>query len=317
MELNTKVGIAKATKAYIELHEMSNSNIARISNVPKEHLGNILKGEFTYSAGKDKVGEIPEKYFFMLAEMVDFELTKRLWTIRETPQMQQTLEILEDARENAVTRVIIGETGCGKSHTLRLFKKHNPADVFSVIVGSEDTLTDLLYKVCTTLKVPVKGSKSSKIREIARNLEALRLNGRKPVLVFDECEYMKPAALCSIKEFYDYLDKKCSITLIGTKQLEQNIERLRNRDAKGIPQLYRRIKYGFRTLRPINRNFTNFLQDIKCKKLKTWLQHNCANYGELHDVLVPCMKEAERLEHPLDLQFVMMVLGLNAEKYVA
>jgi DNA transposition AAA+ family ATPase len=317
MDLKTKLGIAKATKAYIELHEMSNSNIARISTVPKEHLGNILKGEFTYSAGKDKVGEIPEKYFFMLAEMVDFELTKKLWTIRQTPQMTQTIEILEDARENAVTRVIIGETGCGKSQTLRLFKKHHPADVFSVIVGSEDTLTDLLYKVCTTLKVPVKGSKSSKIREIARALEALRLNGRKPVLVFDECEYMKPAALCSIKEFYDYLDKKCSITLIGTKQLEQNIERLRNRDAKGIPQLYRRIKYGFRTLRLIDRNFAEFLQDIKCKKLKTWLQHNCANYGELHDVLVPCMKEAERLEHPLDLQFVLMVLGLNAEKYIA
>jgi hypothetical protein len=29
------------------------------------------------------------------------------------------------------------------------------------------------------------------------------------------------------------------------------------------------------------------------------------------------MKEAERLEHPLDLQFVLMVLGLNAEKYIA
>lgn len=317
MDLKTKVGIAKAAKEYIELHEMSNSNIARIANVPKEHLGNILKGEFTYSAGKDKVGEIPEKYFYMLAEMVDFPLTKKLWTIRETPQMLQTLEILEDAQANAVTRVIIGATGSGKSLVLGLFKKQNPADVFSVIVGSEDTLTDLLYKVCTTLNVPVKGSKSSKIREIARNLEALRLNGRKPILVFDECEYMKPAALCSIKEFYDYLDKKCSITLIGTKQLEQNIERLRNRDAKGIPQLYRRIKYGFRELRPINRNFADFLQDIKCKKLKSWLQRNCANYGELHDVLVPCMKEAERLEHPLDLQFVLMVLGLNDDKSVA
>jgi type II secretory pathway predicted ATPase ExeA len=317
MDLKTKVSIAKAAKNYIELHEMSNSNIARISAVPKEHLGNILKGEFTYSAGVGKVGEIPDKYFFMLAEMVDFPLTKKFWTIRETPQMLQTLEILEDARENAVTRVIIGETGCGKSQTLRLFKKLNPADVFSVIVGSEDTLPDLLFKVCSTLNVPVRGSKSAKIREIARTLEALKLNGRKPILVFDECEYMKPAALCSIKEFYDFLDKKCSITLIGTKQLEQNIERLRNRDAKGIPQLYRRIKYGFRELRPINRNFTDFLQDIKCKKLKTWLQHNCANYGELHDVLVPSMKESERLEHPLDLQFVLMVLGLNADKGAA
>ena len=317
MDLNIKLSVVEATKKYIELHSMTQSNIARISTVPEAHLVNILKGEFTYSAGKDKTGNIPDKYFYMLAEMVDFQLQKKLWEFRQTPQMLQTLEILQDARENAVTRVIIGETGCGKSSTLSLFKKKHPADVFSVVVGSEDNLNDLLYKVCTTLRVPFKGSKSSKIREIARTLEALRLNGRKPTLIFDECEYMKPAALCSIKEFFDYLDKKCSITLIGTEQLKQNIERLRNRDAKGIPQLYRRIKYGFRQLRPVDRKFSNFLQEIKDIKLKTWLQRNCANYGELHDALVPCMKESERLEHPLTLPFVLMVLGLNANADVA
>lgn len=317
MDLNTKNNIAKATQDYIDTHSLSYTDINRLSGVPKEYLVSILKGDFTYSAGKDKTGDISEKYFTKLAEMVDYISSKKYWTIVQTAQMLQTLEILQDAREHAVTRVIIGETGCGKSSTLELFKKKHPAEVFSVVVGSEDTLNDLLFKVCDALKVPVTGSRSSKIRDIARALEALRLNGRKPILVFDECEYMKPAALCSIKEFYDYLDKKCSITLIGTKQLEQNIERLRNRDAKGIPQLYRRIKFGFRTLRPINRNFTDFLHDIKDTKLKTWLQHNCANYGELHDVLVPCIKEAERLEHPLTLQFVKIVLGLNNDNDAA
>ncbi|MCI2229552.1 AAA family ATPase [Polaribacter sp. MSW13] len=313
MDLNTKQQIAKATQKYIDTHSLTYSDVNRLAGVPKEYLVSILKGVFTYNAGKDKVGEIPEKYFSLLATMADYSNKKKYWHIRQTTQMLQTLEILQDARDNSVTRVIIGETGCGKSHTLNLFKKKHPAEVFTIVVGSEDTLNDLLYKVCTALKVPVKGSRSSKIREISRSLEALRLNGRKPILVFDECEYMKPAALCSIKEFYDYLDKKCSITLIGTEQLKQNIERLRNRDAKGIPQLYRRIKFGFRHLRPINRKFTDFLQEIKDKKLKVWLQQNCANYGELHDVLVPCIKESERLEHPLDLPFVLMVLGLHNE----
>jgi DNA transposition AAA+ family ATPase len=311
MDLTVKVGIAKATKEYIVLHEMTQSNIARIAAVPEAHLVNILKGEFTYSAGKDKVGDIPEKYFYMLAEMVDYELTKSLWEIRHTSQMLQTLEVLQDARENAVTRVIIGETGCGKSSTLELFRKKHPADVFVVVVGSEDTLTDLINKVCAVLRVPTIGSKSSKIREISRALVALRHNGRKPTLVFDESEYMKTSTLCMIKEFYDYLDKLCSLVLIGTQQFLSGIERLKNRDAKGIPQLYRRVKFGIRKLRPIDRNFAEFLEDIKDKKLITWLKRNCANYGELHDVLVPSMKEAERLEHPMTLSFVLMVLGLN------
>jgi hypothetical protein len=145
----------------------------------------------------------------------------------------------------------------------------------------------------------------------------LKENGRKPTLVFDETEYMRTAALCSIKEFFDYLLKKAAIVLIGTQQLVDNIEKLRKRDAKGIPQLYRRIKFGYRYLRPINRNFTDFLEDIKDKRLRDWLQDNCANYGELHDVLVPCFKESERLEHPLDLKFVLMVLGLNDDNDAA
>lgn len=317
MDLNIKVGIAKATKAYIELHSLTYTDVNRLAGVPKEYLVSILKGVFTYNAGKDKTGHIADKYFTGLAAMVDYSNQKKYWRIRETSQMLQTLEILQDARENSVTRVIIGETGCGKSKTLSLFKKKHPAEVFSVTVGSEDTIKDLLDKVCRVFKVPVKGSKSSKIREVSRAVQALKFNGRLPVLAFDESEYMRASALCSIKEFFDYLETICGLVLIGTAQLEENITRLRNRDSKGIPQLYRRIKFGFRRLRPINRNFADFLQDIKCKKLKTWLQHNCANYGELHDVLVPCMKESERLEHPMDLQFVLMVLGLNEGKVVA
>lgn len=311
MDLKTKKNIVEAANGYIENHGMTQSSTSTITTIPEAHLSNMLNGIFTYSAGKDKVGDIPIKYFYMLADLVDYEYEKKIWKIITTPQMLQTFEVLQDARDNAATRVIIGETGCGKSLVLSLFKKKHPTDVFSVVVGSEDNLNDLLNKVCRTLRVPIRGSKSSKIREISRALEFCKHGGGKPILVFDECEYMKTAALCSIKEFYDYLHKVCSITLIGTEQLKDSIERLKKRDAKGIPQLYRRIKFGFRTLRPINRNYTDFLTEINDKKLKVWLQHECTNYGELHDVLVPCMKEAERMNVPLTLPLVKMVLGLQ------
>lgn len=317
MDLTTKLKIAKSTRDYIEAHSLTYTDVHRLASVPKEYMVQIQKNIFTYNAGKDKQGDIPDKYFLSLGEMVSYDFIKKFWKIRNTPQMIETLAVLQDARETAVTRVVIGETGCGKSHTLGMFKKKNPADVFIVVVGSEDTLNDLINKVCRSLKVPVIGSRSSRIRETSRALVLLKHNGRKPTLVFDEAEYMKTSALCSIKEYFDYLLKMASIVLIGTHQLVDNIEKLRKRDAKGIPQLYRRIKFGYRYLRPINRNFTDFLEDIKDRKLKNWLKDNCANYGELHDVLMPCYKEAERLEHPLDLKFVLMVLGLNEESTVA
>ncbi|CAM1341798.1 AAA family ATPase [Tenacibaculum aestuarii] len=310
MKNTVKQAIASAVQNYIDLHDINQAIVSRRSNVPKEHLSNILKGVFTYNAGNDKVGDIPEKHFKSLAELVEYEIEKKLWATQPTDQLTQMLAILEEAKDEAFTRVIIGVTGSGKSKTIDLYKRKNPADVFSVKVGHTDTLKDLLWKVAEALRVPKRTQKSQQIRDISLTLKALWHKGRKPQLIFDESEYMKTSALCSIKEFYDHLDKYCSIVLIGTEQLIKEIDKLRRRDAKGIPQLYRRIKFGIRRLPTIDRTFSLFLKDVKDKKLVRWLQDNCANYGELHDVLVPSMLEADRLGQPLTLGLVKQVLNL-------
>lgn len=310
MKDSVKQGIAAAVQNYIDLHSINQAIVSRRSGVPKEHLSSILKGVYTYNAGKDKTGDIPQKHFKSLAELVEYEIERKLWRNRPTDQLTQMLAILEEAKEEAFTRVILGATGSGKSHVIELYKRKNPADVFSVKVGHTDTLKDLLWKVAEVLRVPKKTQRSVQIRDISLTLKALWHKGRKPQIIFDESEYMKPSALCSIKEFYDYLDKYCSIVLIGTEQLIKEIDKLRKKDTKGIPQLYRRIKFGIRRLPNIDRSFKLFLSEVKDKKLVIWLQNNCANYGELHDVLVPSMLEADRLGQPLTLGLVKQVLNL-------
>lgn len=311
MNLAIKQTIATQVKAYLDLHKLRQSDLSNKVGVPKEYLTSILRGIFTYDAGKGNVGDIPVKHFKKLADLVDFPLEKKYWKIRQTPQLTQMIAILEEAKAHAYTRLIIGETGSGKSHTLELYAKKNPASVFFVKVGSEDTLNILLDKVAKVLRVPLRRHKSQKIRDISMALEGLHLYGKKPQLIFDESEYLKVSALCSIKEFYDYLDKHCSIVLIGTNQLTDQIDKLRRKDAKGIPQLYRRIKFGIRRLPPIDKNFKEFLNDIEDKTLVRFLQRECANYGELHDVLVPCMREADRIGEPLTLNLVKKILNIQ------
>ena len=138
----------------------------------------------------------------------------------------------------------------------------------------------------------------------------MRLNGRNPIIIFDEAEYMKQATLCNIKEFHDHLNKKCGLVLIGTDQLLQKIEKLKKKNSAGMPQFYRRVKYGIRTLKSIDTRFNEFLKGIEDKALVKFLQRECDNYGELHDVLVPAMREAERTGEPLTEDFVRKVLNL-------
>jgi len=311
MENTTKKEIVKALIAYMSEHNMTQANVSDRSGVRREYVSIILKPEsnFMYStSGKD--GYIPARHFGALAELCGYKIDKVYWETQPTDQMVSILANLEEAKNQGSTAVIVGETGCGKSYTANLFASKHPLDTFIITVGSSDTLGDLIDKVCEKLKINVGKSKSTRLRWIGFKMRDLKHDGNKPMIIFDEAEYMKQAALCAIKELYDYLNEYCSIVLIGTDQLTANVEKLRRKNRAGIPQFFRRIKFGLRIAPNIDRRFEIFLNDFQAKPLRDFFQSNCDNYGELHDVLVPALREADRLKEPINIGLVRRVLNL-------
>lgn len=311
MNNSTKQQIASALNTYIDKYQLTQADIARKANVRQEYLVSILKNEFTYNAGK-KQGLIPDKYFNQLAQLIGFSTKKVYWQNRPTPQLTTALAILDEAKQFGYTRLIIGETGCGKTQSIDLFTRANPKDTYVVTVGSSDNLSDLIDKIIDSLNITTGKTKSKKLRDIASKLRALRDEGLQPQIIFDESEYMKQPALCAMKELYDALNQLCSIVMMGTMQLVENLNRLRKRNKNGIPQFYRRVKFGIRILPRVDTSFKLFLNDIEDKELIRFLQKNCENYGELHDVLVPCLREADRLDTTINLGLVKQVLNLQS-----
>ncbi len=310
MDKTNKLAIAAKVREYINTYELTQSDVAIKANVPKEYMVSILKNVFTYSAGK-KQGDIPVKYFKQLAQYVGYSTQKVFWVNRPTPQLTTALAILSEAKEYGYTRIIIGETGWGKTHAIDLFARKNPTTVFKITVGSSDNLSDLIDKIVESLNITTGKTKSKRLRDIAKKLKTLRDEGFEPQIIFDEAEYMKQPALCAMKELYDALNKLCSIILIGTEQLTDNLDKLRKRNKNGIPQFYRRVKFGIRKLPSLDRSFKLFTEDIKDKALVKFLRQNCDNYGELHDVLVPCLREADRLGVDINLDLVKQVLNIS------
>jgi len=303
--IQQKQQITEALNDYIITHNISANEIVKRSGVNESYISSIRNGETTVCKS-----EIKDKWYNTIADFIGLKLTKEYWQMQETPQLMRMLSTLEDAKENGQTNIIIGETGCGKSYISDLFLRANPVDTFKIVVGSLDTIGDLLDKVIDILKIATPKTKSKKIGEIAKRLKQLKLEGHKPHLIFDECEYMKQPALCSMKELYDALIGICGITLIGTSQLIDNLDKLRKKNRSGIPQFYRRVKFGIRELPTIDRSYTMFLESITDKNLRNFLKQQCDNYGELHDVLVPAMKEAERTGNELTEDFVRTILGM-------
>ncbi len=310
MKKETKKQIIEELEKYLTLHDMSANVFARKSGVNSAIISNVRAGKTTLQAGGGKEVEIADKYYELIAEAIGSELEKSYWDVVPTVQMQRIIATLEDAKEYGYTNVIIGETGCGKSFVCNLFARKNPMDLFLITVGSSDNISDLLDKLIEQLKITTAKTKSKKIQEIVTYLRELKFNGYKPMVIFDEAEYMKQPALCAMKELYDNLNGVCSIILVGTNQLTRNLDRLRKKNKDGIPQLYRRIKFGIRQLPAIDRTFKQFLNSLNDTNLIKFLRDNCDNYGELHDVLVPAMREADRIGEHLTENFVRTVLNL-------
>lgn len=314
MENNLKKQISEAAESYMAKHNMSQADLAKNSGVNAAYLIAMQKGEFSITSADGKTTtNISDKWFLKLADCIGFEVEKNYWETRATPQLIRMLAALEDAKKYGYTRLLIGETGCGKSFVLDRFWRVNPHDTFIVVVGSSDNIGDLIDKVLDALKLPYLKTKSQKLRSISAKMKEMSLRGYSPTICFDECEFMKQPALCAMKELHDALNEYCSIIMSGTEQFLRNIEILRKKNKPGIPQFWRRIKFGVIVLPEIDRKFDDFLNGVE-PGLKTFLRANCDNYGELHDVMVPALREAERLGEPLTESLVRKMLNMPEQK---
>lgn len=305
MTPTTKKQIVTALEKYLAQHTMSANVFVEKSNVNEAYISGMRNG--TYLVGKT---EIAPKWFEMVADQIGFELKKSYWHTVPTPQFSNQLSVLEDAREFGYTNVIIGETGSGKTFTAETFVKAYPQHSFMIKVGSSDNLSDLIDKILDQAKIPTAKTKSKNINGIVNFMKKLKFEGHKPTLVLDECEYMKIPTLCMMKELYDGLIGHCAIVMIGTDEFLDNLNKLTKRKKAGIRQFYRRVKFSIRSLPSINRNFDGFLDQVQDKALVRFLRANCDNYGELHDAMVPAMREADRTGQPLTENFVRKVLNM-------
>jgi DNA transposition AAA+ family ATPase len=306
----TKKQIMDELDAWMLKHNLSAGKVAERAGLNPSYLSLMRSGKYSMPVGDNQV-EIADKYFISIAELIGKKLKKEYWSTVATGQMLRIIATLEDARENGLTNVLIGETGSGKTYVADIFAAKYPTDTFKITVSSQDNIADLLEKTCERIGIATEKSKSKTLRAIGKKLKGMKAEGMRPVLMFDEAEYMKQPSLCNMKELYDALNGICSIILLGTDQLMRHIDKLRKKNRDGIPQLYRRIKYGIIYLPSIDRTFKQFTEGLGNDVAK-FVRTNCDNYGELHDVLVPAFRESDRTGEEVTENMIRRMLNMPA-----
>lgn len=290
MTQDEKKSIMIAARTYMDEKNISQNALCARAGVNVGYMVNMMKGDFTFSSTK-----IKDIYFQKLAHAIGFTLKKEYWPMVETPQMRDIYAALLDAKEDSKTRMIIGETGCGKTYTLNRFAGDYPKGTYVVTCSRLDRQNDLIRKIQVAIEKDFRGTGSQRIDQISVELSRRYDNGVKPILIFDEAEYLTISGLLGVKTIYDYLKDMCGIVFIGTEDLLNNLEKTLHKT--GMKQFFSRFKAGKRIVRAIDReDYSLFLDGHGFEKeLVEDLQGQATNYRELADYLVPALKDADRM----------------------
>lgn len=302
MNTDEKALIVNAAREYMQAHGLSQGELADLANINESYMSLMMNGKYFANAGKASQVELADKYFVALADAVGFQTGKVYWQTERTIQYMQVLSALADAKrmQTSPLLTLIGEAGAGKTLAKEKFVLSAPKHTYTVTVGGQTGLPDLLEGLCKQLGLEAGGRNrtAERLLKIQLRLRDLVRDGEKPLVIIDEAENLKMYGLQAIKTLYDGLKHHCTTVLIGTNQLERNVLRMVQQDRTGMPQFYSRMKGGIRYIAPVNKGktgFAIFLDKYKMsKELKQLLIHSCDDYRMLSDAVEPMLREQDR-----------------------
>lgn len=300
MTKELKADIVQAATTYMQRHDMSQKAAADKTGINISYLNAMLAGH-TSVVVKEKPIPIADKWYAMLAAWAGFTYTKQYWYNVVTDELTQMVAVLDNAKANITTNIIICPTGMGKSHTIDLFVRKNPQHTFRITVSSLHRIGDILNDLASQLNLPHYVAHTTRLQKISIKLREIRMAGGSPLIILDEAENLTLKVLQMLKGLYDNVRNHASVVLIGTDQLVNKLDNMEARNYDGMPQFCRRFRAGRRDIAVAN-NFAPFFARLEITdRLLIRLVSNLArNYGELRDYLEPALRKADRLGLPLN-----------------
>ncbi len=288
MQFAQKQSIMQAAEAYREEKGLDQKAFAKLAGVNYSYY-NVARGG-SFSFGKTVLGDA---FFRKIARAIGYQLETVYWPHRDTAQFVDITTALYEAREAVEARMILGETGCGKTYAIDRFCEQNPVGVYRVTVNDYDTIHDILREIAKSLEIKTSARRGALLREVCGVMREQAARGQKVMLIIDEAENTKIPGIKAYKALYDLLRDFASLVLVGTPELAKRLDMLRRKEVLGMPQFIRRFKAKTTRLEAVNTAFKDFRDAVADSGVWRLVSRLCENYGELHDYLEPALREAQ------------------------
>lgn len=205
-----KDAIREALRSYVDRYPSQNKAAGSLKGTSAGTVSSILNGKYE---------NISDEMFRNLAAQVGGVKRDNGWQVVETSAYQEIRYALDDAQRWRNVTWVVGEAGCGKTTTARIYA-HENREVFYVLCSEDMRRGDFVREIARTVGIRAEGCT---LREAWGLILDNLIQMDAPLLIFDEADKLTEPVFHYFISLYNKLEDKCGIIFLSTDYIKRRI----------------------------------------------------------------------------------------------
>ena len=227
-----KDAIREALRAYVAKYPSQNKAAGSLKNTSVGTISSIVNGKYE---------NISDKMFRDIAAQIGGGKNETGWQIVETSAYQEINFALDDAQRWRNVTWVVGEAGCGKTTTARLYTEEHK-EVFYILCSEDMKKGDFVREIARKVGIKTDGHN---IREVWSLILDDVIQMEAPLLIFDEADKLTEPVFHYFISMYNKLEEKCGIIFLSTDYIVKRIQNGLRYRKPGYKEFYSRMGRKF------------------------------------------------------------------------
>ena len=228
---NEKSQIQECLKQYVSKYPSQNKAAQSLVGTSSATVSSILQGKWE---------NISDDMWRNLSSQLG-TTSGNDWQVVETKAFQEMSLVMKDAQAVKNVTWIVGEAGCGKTTTARLYaSEHN--EVFYILCSEDMKKSDFVREIARRIGQRTEGYS---IRELLDRIIDDLIQMEAPLLLFDEADKLPERVFHYFIDLYNRLEDKCGIVFFSTSYIKRRMSMGLRYNKCGYNEIHSRIGRKF------------------------------------------------------------------------